>query len=367
MSDAICLYKAILAQVLILFPNMLDVNQQTLAMLLTGLLRGKNGQLKEIVRYVRYYGKKQSLFDRFRRFMSNKNIVVETTYAPIVAMILAALSTGPLILAIDSTKIGGQCIGLMISIHYKSRALPLAWVIFKGKKGHCPQHLQLELLQRVYALLPQGREVVLLGDGEFDGSEVITWLEMTTTWHYVCRSNETTLVFYQGQWIALKDLPIKDKAETLLTNLKFTQSQQVGPVNILVVWHEGYQKHWFFVTNYADFETAKKIYAFRFTIETLFSDFKGRGFHLDKIRLWIPERVQRLLMMVAIGYVFLVFLGVESIITGVFTQLVRSDMFQESLFQLGIIYFEHLLNECLDFPKLTSLPPPADFEHVVIS
>jgi len=33
------------------------------------------------------------------------------------------------------------------------------------------------------------------------------------------------------------------------------------------------------------------------------------------------------------------------------------------LFQLGLIYLDHLLNECLDFPPLSALPPPASFAH----
>jgi hypothetical protein len=28
-----------------------------------------------------------------------------------------------------------------------------------------------------------------LGDGEFDGSELIDWLEKKTTWQYVCRTS----------------------------------------------------------------------------------------------------------------------------------------------------------------------------------
>ncbi|NJN98921.1 MAG: IS4 family transposase, partial [Anaerolineales bacterium] len=40
----------------------------------------------------------------------------------------------------------------------------------------------------------------------------------------------------------------------------------------------------------------------RFTTETLFSDLKGRGFHLDDTRLWQPERLHRLLLAAAIAY-----------------------------------------------------------------
>ena len=149
--------------------------------------------------------------------------------------------------------------------------------------------------------------------------------------------------------------------------VKFTKSNQVGPINILVVWNASDERHWFFVTSFDDYKTAPKWYRKRFTIETLFSDLKGRGFNLDETRLWKPERVSRLIFVAAIAYVFTVFLGVESIISGIYHRLVRTDDYYHSLFRgasgRGLIYLDHLLNEALDFPPLWALPPPDSFDH----
>ena len=205
--------------------------------------------------------------------------------------------------------------------------------------------------------------MILLGDGEFDGSQVVEWLEEKPTWDYVCRTDETTLVFYHGEWLPLKQIPLEPGEETLLEQVLFTHSHQVGPINILAVWHEKEQRHWFFVTSFSEYKTAQKWYRKRFTIETLFSDFKGRGYNLNQTRLWIPERVSRLILAASIAYVFTVFLGVESILSGVYQQLVRSDDYYHSLFQLGLIYLDHLLNEYLDIPPLSNLPLPASFAH----
>jgi hypothetical protein len=367
MSDAARLYRAILSNLIKLSPHMLEENLITLTMLITGILRSKSGQLKKIARAVQYTYKKESLGERFRRFVRNKNIEVEVEYTPFVTMFLSALSTEQLVLMIDSTKIGGRSICLMVSVYYKSRALPLAWVIFKGRKGHSSQEMQLGLFETVKSMLPADCPIILLGDGEFDGSQVVQWFEEQPHWHYVCRTDETNLIWYQGQWIALKELSLAEGQETLLTNVLFTQNNQVGPVNILAVWHKTEKRHWFFVTNFDTYQEAKKWYTKRFTIETLFSDFKGRGFHLGETRLWIPERVSRLVFAASIAYIFSVVLGVEAIASGDFRQLVRTDAFYHSLFQLGLIYLDHILNECLSFPSLINLPPPSSFEHVVIS
>lgn len=138
-------------------------------------------ELKKIARAVSYAHKKESLVERFRRLVKNGQIVPQVKYNPFVGLILATLSQEKLVLMIDSTKIGGACICLMVSVYYKSRALPLAWVVYKGKKGHSSQETQLDLFKTVKALLPPTSPVILVGDGEFDGSEVVSWFKTETT------------------------------------------------------------------------------------------------------------------------------------------------------------------------------------------
>lgn len=367
MSDAIRLNKVILNHLLNLLPDMNEDNRLTLAMMITGLLRARNGQLKKIARAVRYGHKKESLIERFRRLVKNDQLVTGVEYNPFVQLVLAALSQEKLVLIIDSTKIGGACICLMVSVYYKSRALPLAWVVYKGKKGHSCQETQLALFKTVKALLPPTSPVILVGDGEFDGTQVVSWFETETTWQYVCRTDQTTLIGSQDHWQALQHLPLTPGKDGFLSGVRFTQAHQVGPVNILVAWHAAKKCHWFFVTNCDTQAEAQKWYRKRFTTETLFADFKGRGFHLDETRLWRPPRLDRLVLAAAMAYVFTILWGVEAIVSGAFRQLVRTDAFYHSLFQLGLIYLDHLLNEFLSFPESLTLPRPDSFEHLVIT
>ncbi len=368
MSDAARLYRIVFKHILDLMPpDMLAENCITLAMMITGILRGKSGQLRKIANAVQYDHKKESLIERFRRFVRNKNIDIEVAYAPFNDIILKAIAQGTITLMIDSTKMGGRCICLMLSVYYKSRALPFAWVTFKGRKGHSSQQVQLELFKRVKSLLPVDVPVVILRDGEFDGSEVVEWFIKETDWQFVCSTDKSNKVFYQDEWIALNDIPFKNGEEGFLKDVRFTQKNNIGPVNILVVWNEAKQEHWFFVTNFKTAAEAKSNYTLRFTIETLFSDLKGRGFNLDDTRLWNPQRLNRLLFAGAIAYFLMVTLGVVAIMSGSIRQLVRTDAFYHSLFQLGLFYLDHILNELLDFPSLIDLPPPDTFEHIVIS
>jgi len=367
MSDAVRLYTVIESNLRKLLPEMLEENRTTLAMLITGILRSKSGQLDHIARTVWYAFRKTSLVERFRRFVRNKNIVVEVEFNPVALLFLAALNQEEQVLLIDSTKIGGGCICLMLSVYYKSRALPLVWVVYKGKKGHSSQETQLALFKTARELLPSDSQVMVLGDGEFDGTQLVQWFQAQATWRYVCRTDNKTLIWYQEQWVALNRLPLEIGQDAFFRGVKFSQAHPIGPLNILVVWNEAKQQHWFFVTNVTTQKEAQAWYRKRFTIETLFSDVKDRGFHLQKTRLKEPERVSRLILAAAMAYVLTVFWGVGSIISGDFRRLVRTDAFYHSLFQLGLIYLEHLLNDGLPFPDLGQFPAPHTFEHVVIS
>jgi hypothetical protein len=367
MSDADRLENQVALSLFQLLPGMQPDNRTTLIYLVVGLILGRNVQLSKIAEQVNYAYKESSLEDRFRRFVSNDNIEVTVVFSIFIKLMLASLEAEQaLILSIDSSKTGGNCITLMLSLGYKTRAMPLCWITFKGRKGHSSEDVQLALLKTVKTLIPAERAVILLGDGEFDGSQVVTWLEEQENWQYVCRTAKDILVEYEQQWTALQDIPLKERQEGFFSQLRFTQTNQVGPVNIMAVWVNKDQAHWFFVTNMPTLKEARYWYRQRFKIETLFSDIKGRGFNMDKCRLKDPERVNRLLMAVAIAYIFVVFWGVDAIISGTFKQMLRTDRFDHSLFTLGFKHIHRLLKKCLPIPPLISLPPPSSFEHIVL-
>lgn len=58
MSDAGRLYQATVKNLFDLFPEMLEDNVVTLAMMVTGILRAQSGQLAKIARKVSYSKKK---------------------------------------------------------------------------------------------------------------------------------------------------------------------------------------------------------------------------------------------------------------------------------------------------------------------
>lgn len=127
---------------------------------------------------------------------------------------------------------------MMAGVVYRGRALPLVWLTHKGKKGHFPQALHVELIKAVQAIVPAGREVVVLGDGEFDGTGWLAAIE-SRGWRYVCRTAKDS-VFYEGE----DDFKIQDICPgrggcTGIPGVRFTTGRY-GPVMAVAWWGKGY-------------------------------------------------------------------------------------------------------------------------------
>jgi hypothetical protein len=78
---------------------------------------------------------------------------------------------------------------LMVSVIYKKRAIPIVWMSTKGKKGHLPEALHCQLVEKLIALVPGNCCKVLLGDGEFDGN-ALQGLLKRHGWNYVLRTRK---------------------------------------------------------------------------------------------------------------------------------------------------------------------------------
>ena len=119
-------------------------------------------------------------------------------YMPFVRQILEVLASHGLVLVMDGSQAGGSCMVLMVGVLYKKRALPIAWLVYKGKKGHTTAQRHIQVLEKDLTLLPAGCEVVLLGDADYDTTEMIIWVQENTNWSYILRTSPQIFV-QEGQ------------------------------------------------------------------------------------------------------------------------------------------------------------------------
>jgi len=105
-------------------------------------------------------------------WLRNASVSLEIYRLPFAQQILRALARDTLVLLIDGTVVRRGCMALVIAVVYKQRALPIAWLVDKKKKGHFSEERHLELIQSVRGMIPDAPRIVLLGDGEFDGVDL---------------------------------------------------------------------------------------------------------------------------------------------------------------------------------------------------
>jgi Transposase DDE domain len=322
----------------------------TLAALISGIVGSHSTQLPKIATQVPNGTKPESRVKRFARWVDNDTITEEVYFGPYAEVLLWHLALQTLVVIMDGSVVGRGCVALMMHVVYKGRALPLVWQVRKGKKGHFPEDMHIALVEQIYDLIPTGARVVLLGDGEFDG----THLQQTVQeyhWSYVVRTGSHITVEWDGERFRCETVAACIKPGTLveLRDVRVTE-EAYGPLMLLCCWATDYKAPLYLITNMDSADEAWRLYAKRFRIETFFADQKSRGFHLHTSHLSDPMRLTRLLMAACLAYIWIIYLGALCEQDGWVSIIHRGDRCDLSLFQLGLRLLAYLLSEGYTIP-----------------
>ena len=239
MTDKMKVYTKIMQKLKKMMPQTPQNQMVTVAMMVAGIVLGRKAQLSNISLEVPHPAKPASLEKRMHRFVKNKQFEVEVNYLPFARLILTQLADKPLVLAIDGSTVGRGCMAIVVGVIYKQRAIPLAWLVYKGKKGHTTPERHIALLQKVLPLLPEGVQVVLLGDGEYDTTEMLEWVTAQTDWEFVVRTAKNILITHNGIQYPLQELCAAQGTCTAASDVLFT-SKEFGPVMAIAWWGKSY-------------------------------------------------------------------------------------------------------------------------------
>jgi hypothetical protein len=352
MSDNLRRYRAIKQALKQLYPQEPQGNLarhlDTLAGLISGIVGSKSTNLPHVASKVPNGNKVESRVKQFSRWVSNDNIETEIYFLPYAEDLLASLAMRPLDLVMDGSTVGRGCLALLVSVVYQKRALPLAWLVVKGRKGHFPETSHLALLEQVHAMIPAQAHVTFLGDGEFDGIGLQDTLD-AYGWRYVCRTAKNIILCHNDHEFAFETLPLEPGTRFSLPQVTL-RNQGFGPVHAVGWWGEGYDEPIYLLTNVVDVDEACEWYRKRARIETFFSDQKSRGFNLHKSHLSDPQRLARLMIAACLAYIWIIDLGVRALRDEWRSVIHRATRCDLSLFQLGLRLLEHFLNEGLEIP-----------------
>lgn len=316
--------------------------------LMFGLFESRSVHLSRIASKMPALAKLTSSTRRIQRLLCNPAIEVRTWYEPTAKRVASVFAGKEIRLIVDGSKVGFGHQLLMVAIGYRSRAIPLAWIWLKYKRGHSSAKKQIKLLRYVKSLIPAKTKVILAADTEFGAVEVLKQLEKWD-WKYVIRQTAQSVV-------KIKDDSSPQKLSTLIQkpgqqiwfkNVQFTTSH-LFPVNLVIDWQVGEEEPWFLITNLDNRQTALKYYRKRMWIEEMFGDMKRNGFDLESTHLRDAERLSRLTLAIVLLYVWLLVYGSRIIKSGKRHLVDRRERRDLSLFRIGWYMVErHLTNQQL--------------------
>lgn len=339
------LYHTWRRKILQMRPGERKTRVANMAWLLAGIYASKSVQLSRVASQLPGQALLRSATRRLERFVDNGAIRVREWYEPIARELLERMAGHEYRLIVDGSKVGPWHQLLMVSLAYRHRAIPLAWMWVRTPRGHSKSIRQLALLQAVRALLPADAQVLLVGDQEFGAVAVLRQLD---AWHwkyvlhqkgkYLIRANATQL------WRKFQSV-IEQPGQCVWLGQQQLTEQHAYSVNLLAYWKQGEDEPWFLATNLPNQPAALRAYARRMWIEELFGDLKDNGFDLESTRLHTVQRLNRLTLAVVLLYVDLLTTGAKAIKAGLRRLVDRKDRRDLSVFRIGLYLRErHLVN-----------------------
>lgn len=360
MSDSRRVYRALKQAMKQLYPTEPQGNLarhlETLAGMVSGIVLSQSCQLPKIASKVPGEVHPDSRTKQMSRWVQNEHITFGLYFLPFVQPLLVSLAAvRPLVFIMDGSTVARGCVTLMVSVMYGRRALPIAWQVIEGVKGHFPAATHVALLREVRALVPETTQVLFLGDGEFDSPELLAEVN-GYGWAYVCRTAKNIQIGVGDEWLSLADLNVQRGQRAFRKGARFTQAAY-GPVTVIAWWGARYDDPIYLVSNLTNVAAACGWYQKRMRIETFFSDQKSRGFQLHKSHLSDPARVARLMLAACWAYLWVIYLGTVAQQDGWQPVIHRRHRCDLSLFQLGLRLLAHFLNCDQTIPGAFTLQP----------
>jgi hypothetical protein len=281
-----------------LLPKQRKTQRNNLALLVATMLDVRSANLMDLAAGLpRDVDRIDMRYQWISRVLMNPLIDPDAVIAPFAREILSRLAVAdqPLILIMDQSKLNDRHQVLMLAVRSGDRALPLMWRV-EATEGAIGFAIQKALLDAAVPLLPEGAEICLMADRFYGTADLITWCQ-DRQWDYrlrlkgnlVLRDAEermTTGQLAKDQIFALEDVELTTKKAT---------------TNIGVIHDPDHAEPWIIAMSAKPGYLKTLDYSARWAIEPMFSDFKSRGFGVEDTQIQHPDRLSRLLLIMALA------------------------------------------------------------------
>jgi hypothetical protein len=239
------------------------------------------------------------------RLLGNPLVFSNEIMEPFAREILeqAASRGDPLVLILDQSKISERHQVLMLALRFGERALPLAWRV-ETTGGAIGFAVQKALLEAVAPWVPAGATVRLMGDRFYGTADLIGWCQ-GRSWGYRLRLKGNLKVI-DGIDVTTTGRCAK-KRIFYLEDVELTAKR--ARTHIGIIHDPGHAEPWIIAMSDRPRSLRVLEYAGRWGIEPMFSDFKSRGFGIEDTQIRYPDRLDRLILVMALALYWAVSTG----------------------------------------------------------
>ncbi|MDP6737001.1 MAG: IS4 family transposase [Nitrospinaceae bacterium] len=332
--------------------NLSEALTEVMGWFIIGFIFAQDAQLPRIAAKIPWGTKLPSRTQRLWRWLKNPKLDPFFLSLTIAEKWLKSFRNQTIYLVIDRTDINNKHWLLFIGLAYRGRTFPLTWQVLSNKGSTCLRQ-QAALLKAVEPLIDNSCTVVLLGDREFRSTALMNFCKRRS-WHFRLRLKSDTWIRANRSWLKLRDLQLQPGERRYFQKVYITRKRR-GPFHLACWRSVGKEDPWYIATPEA--ASARTLFEFkkRFYVEPMFSDFKRRGFDLERTRIQKPERISRLLLVVVMAYLFITEQGLRCIRRGKRRYFEKGRRFY-SLLRLGELYFSDRFDggDCIKFslPRL---------------
>jgi Transposase DDE domain len=260
-------------------------------------------------------GSAKHAIKRCWRFIANDRVEPSLAMAGVVKKLLHKRKK-PLVVALDWTDIRGLTT-LMASVVVKGRSVPLVWAscpknVWQGHKSR--NSFEEALLLTLRHMIPRKAPVILLADRGFGRTELGRFCQ-NQGFHYVIRIQPKVKVRIGSREVRLDLYPVRRGICQLLKGVLYRENDPLHQ-NVVVCWKKNLPEKrdecWYLMSDlHRPAHELVTLYGKRMQIEQFFRDAKSKrnGWSLRDTGLTRPERLDRLILILALAYLLLVGLG----------------------------------------------------------
>jgi Transposase DDE domain len=317
-----------------------------LARFIIALIEVRTVNLAEIANVFMGRAKRESHYKRVQRFLR----FFEMPYAQVARFVVRLLGVpAPWVITLDRTDwyLGETPLNIMVlGIAYRGVAFPLLWTILE-KKGCSDTSERIALVREFGRIFGYRAISYLCADREFIGKDWFSYLRSVEVDFRIRVRENTKVKNGRGAVVAIHRL---FRSQRIGEPLIIERARAIWGLPLFISGVRLLKGEYVIIVAPRFTERALADYSRRWEIETLFSCLKSRGFRLEETHLLHPERLKKLMALLALSFCWAHIIG-EWLTRQHPLKLKKHGRLAVSIFRHGFDHLRRILCNLMSIPQ----------------